>query len=607
MTRPQEQYNPDELPGHRIRLATDTPLTLASGAELSDITVAYETYGKLNADKTNAILICHALTGDQYVATPHPITGKPGWWDNVVGPGKILDTDHYFIICSNVLGGCMGTTGPMSINPETGKPWGVDFPMITIADMVELQKLLVDEMGIEKLFGVVGGSAGGMQALQWAAQYPDKMDSMICIAAAARHSAQNIAYHEVGRQSIMADPDWHGGNYYEKNTIPRRGLSVARMTAHITYLSETALTHKFGRGLQDRTDLTYGFDADFQVESYLRHQGISFVDRFDANSYLYVTRALDYFDLAASYGGNLAKAFDKSPVRFCIISFNSDWLYPTSESRNIVHALNAAGADVSFAEIDSDKGHDAFLLKEPEFFRVLQGFVDGCAERAGLEHVDHEEMTEDDSAACLSPSNIRLDHKLISDFIAPDSRVLDIGCGDGELLSYLCAEKEVDGLGIELSMEGVRAGVRKGLSVIQGDADVDLHDYPDNSFDYAILSHTLQAMKNPREVMEQLVRISRHAVVSFPNFGHWQVRKALFFGGHMPVNDYLPYSWYDTPNIHFCTIADFTDLCNEAGIEIEQEIILNEQGQPIGQNPLGRKFANLIGQQAVYLLKSAAK
>ena len=328
-------------------------------------------------------MICHALTGDQHVASRHPITGKPGWWTNVVGPGLPLDTERYFVICSNVVGGCQGTTGPSSINPATGEPWGLAFPMITMADMVRAQAMLVEALGIERLFAVVGGSMGGMQVLQWAADFPERLFSAVSIASAARHSAQNIAFHEVGRQAIMADPDWRGGDYAKAGVRPEKGLAVARMAAHITYLSEAALQRKFGRELQ-RDGLSWGFDADFQVESYLRHQGSTFVDRFDANSYLYITRAMDYFDLAAEHGGVLANAFRGTPVRFCLFSFTSDWLFPTRESRAVVQALNAVAANVSFVEIETDKGHDAFLLHEPELFATLRGFLNGCAEHRGL-------------------------------------------------------------------------------------------------------------------------------------------------------------------------------------------------------------------------------
>jgi homoserine O-acetyltransferase len=368
--------------GHRLRVTQQ--FTLDCGIDLAPFTIAYQTYGQLNPDRSNAILVCHALTGDQYLAEPHPITGNPGWWSTLAGPGKVLDTARYFIICANVLGGCMGTSGPKDIEPATGEPWGLSFPVITIGDMVRAQRLLIDHLGIDTLFCVIGGSMGGMQVLQWAASFPERVFAAVPIACAARHSAQNIAFHEVGRQAIMADPEWCGGAYLKTGSRPARGLAVARMAAHITYLSEPALHRKFGRNLQNRQAVTYGFDADFQVESYLRHQGIAFVDRFDANSYLYITRACDYFDLAAEHGGILANAFRDTKTRFCVISFTSDWLYPTAENRAIVHALNAAAANVSFVEIATDKGHDAFLLEEKEFFATLGGFLTGCAEHRGL-------------------------------------------------------------------------------------------------------------------------------------------------------------------------------------------------------------------------------
>lgn len=367
-----------------VEFGPDQALKLDSGEFLPKVRVSYMTYGTLNADKSNAILICHALTGDQFVASTHPLTGKPGWWHNFVGPGKTLDTDRYFVICSNILGGCMGTTGPSDPHPSDGQPYALRFPVITIGDMVRLQKKLIDHLGIAKLLAVIGGSMGGMQVLQWAADYPDHVRSAVVIAAAARHSAQNIAFHEVGRQAIMADPEWCGGAYQTLGKNPRAGLSVARMAAHITYLSEASLHRKFGRQLQNRDQVTFTFDADFQIESYLRHQGLSFVDRFDANSYLYITRAMDYFDLAAEQNNVLANAFGKGDVRYCVISFTSDWLYPTSESREIVHALNAKAARVSFLEIESDKGHDAFLLDEPELDKAVSGFIGAVARHAGV-------------------------------------------------------------------------------------------------------------------------------------------------------------------------------------------------------------------------------
>ena len=372
------------LGGGTWRFPADQPLVLDSGAQLAGLELAYQTYGALNTDGSNAVLICHALTLDQHPAGVHPNTGKPGWWTRLIGPGKPIDPARHFIICSNVIGGCMGSTGPASINPATGQPYGLAFPVITIADMVRAQAMLIDALGIDTLLAVVGGSMGGMQVQQWAADYPERLFSAVIVASASRHSAQNIAFHEVGRQAIMADPDWRGGAYAQHGVRPEKGLAVARMAAHITYLSEPALQRKFGRELQ-RDGLSWGFDADFQVESYLRHQGASFVDRFDANSYLYITRAMDYFDLAAGVGGVLAQASTRARnVRFCVFSFTSDWLYPTAENRHIVRALTAAGCRAAFVEIESDKGHDAFLLDEPVMDAALQGFMSSVDRERGL-------------------------------------------------------------------------------------------------------------------------------------------------------------------------------------------------------------------------------
>ncbi len=367
------------LIGKIAHLATKHPLKLKCATELSNIPVAFQTYGTLNADKSNAILICHALTGDQYVASGNPVTGKAGWWNFMVGAGKPIDTDRFFVICSNVLGGCIGTYGPKS--ERDGQIIGLDFPIVTISDMVELQKLLMESLGIEKLFAIIGGSMGGMQVLQWASSYPEMLRCAILLATTAKHNAQNIAYHEIGRQAIMADPDWRGGKYDAQGTFPVKGLSVARMTAHVTYLSEHALQRKFGRMLKDDNlkSSNYSFDANFQVESYLRHQGVSFVERFDPNSYLYITKAADYFDLSEEVGGSLSRVFAGSKVAFLVMSFSTDWLYPTSQSRDIVRALNATHADVSFTEIDSPHGHDAFLLPDANYMRVMTGFLSGKA------------------------------------------------------------------------------------------------------------------------------------------------------------------------------------------------------------------------------------
>jgi len=358
------------------KIIVKKPLKLDCGKVIADFPIAYETFGTLNKKKDNAILTFHALTGDQFVTGVNPITNKPGWWSHLIGPSKAIDTNKFFIICSNVIGGCMGSFGPSSIDPITKKTYGTNFPVITINDMVNAQYNLLEFFKIDKLYSVLGGSMGGMQTLQFVANFPNKTKTAIPIACTASHSAQNIAFNELGRQSIMADANWKEGNYLKLNLSPDKGLAVARMAAHITYLSKKGLQEKFGRNLQEKDDLNFSFDADFQIESYLRYQGSIFVDRFDANSYLYITRAMDYFDLVKQFKGNLSRAFEKSKTKFFVISFTSDWLYPTSENKEIVIALNSSGANVGFIEVSSDKGHDSFLLDIPEFLKTVKNFLE---------------------------------------------------------------------------------------------------------------------------------------------------------------------------------------------------------------------------------------
>jgi len=358
------------------QITVTKPLKLDCGQTIKDFPIAYETYGKLNEEKNNAILIFHALSGDQFVAGINPVTNKDGWWNTAVGPGKAVDTEKYFIICANVLGGCMGSFGPKNLNNIDGEPYGLRFPVITIGDMVRAQESLLEHFNIKKLLSVLGGSMGGMQLLQFCALYPEKTFSAVPIASTASHNAQQIALNELARQAIMSDPLWNKGNYYKDKKVPKNGLAVARMAAHITYMSDKGLQERFGRKLQEKKDYKFTFDADFQIESYLRHQGNVFVNRFDANSYLYISRAMDYFDLSKQFKNGLVGAFQKHKTRFLIISFSSDWLYPTKNSKDIVIALNASGANVAFAEIQTDKGHDSFLVNEPEFLETLKGFLD---------------------------------------------------------------------------------------------------------------------------------------------------------------------------------------------------------------------------------------
>ncbi len=578
------------FPGKVAQLAVAEKMPLDNGGAIGPINIAYETYGRLNTDRTNAILICHALTGDQFCAGQNPLTGRPGWWPTLVGPGKPIDTDRYFVICSNVLGGCMGSTGPQELDPATGKPYGSSFPVITIGDMVRAQKLLVEHLGIGKLFAVVGGSMGGMNALQWAASYPDMMHAAVIVAAAGRHTAQNIAFNEVGRQAILSDPEWSDGDYQARGTLPRSGLAVARMAAHITYLSKAALQRKFGRNLQDKSAFTYGFDAEFQVESYLRHQGNAFVERFDANSYLYITRAVDYFDLAADHGGSLAHAFKDTKVRFCVVAFSSDWLFPPEDSRDLVIALSGESANVSLVEIETDKGHDAFLLDEPEFAKVVSGFISGCAAET--------QLFANNAPGDTAP--IRTDLKLIADLIDRGSRVLDVGSGDGTLLCHLARDRRVDGRGLELSGEGVAISVAKGLSVIHGDANHDLAFFADEAFDYVVLSRTLQSVHNPRHVLDQLVRVGQHAIVSFDNFGFWKTRLSLLATGRNPIYGEGEL-WWNSDAVHPFTIDDFLELAHSLDITVEHCLTLDGRGRvTAGASP--RAHANLMAKEAVFLL-----
>lgn len=580
----------------KIRVVeTDAPMLLQCGKTLGPIDVAYETYGTLSETQDNAVLICHALSGNAHVAGFNaPGDRKPGWWDIMVGPGKPIDTDQYFVICSNVIGSCSGTTGPSEINPGTGRPYGLDFPIITIADMVDVQKLLLDKLGVRRLLGVIGGSMGGMQVLQWAISYPKMVCGAIVIASTTRLNAQSIAFDAVGRNAILADANFAGGQYHDKDG-PDQGLSIARMIGHITYLSEQSMHEKFGRTLRNADEYRYDFQSEFAVETYLDHQGQTFVERFDANSYLYITKAMDYFDLATEYG-SLRQAFANVEARFLVLSFTSDWLFTAGQSEEIVNALIGLDKNVSFCNIRSPYGHDAFLLEPRTLGDLIGGFLENTRRSLQGQGPGGQSLPSPKRKLTDRATRMRVDYELIESLIEPGSRVLDVGCGDGELLSQLIQDRGVDGEGMELDQDMVVHCVRRGLSVIQWDIDRGLGQYAGDTFDYVILSQTMQTVRDPEKVLRELIRVGKKVIVSFPNFAHWTCRLQMLFGGRAPQTRQLPFRWHNSPNIHFLSIKDFDQFCRELGIRIEKKIPLGKtSARPI------RLLPNLLATQAVYV------
>ena len=594
----------------------DFPLRLACGQELPGFELAYETYGTLSAGKDNAVLICHALSGDAHVAGVDAATGREGWWDNFVGPGKGIDTGRYFVICSNVLGGCRGSTGPSSIDPATGTRYGRRFPVVTIGDMVEAQRHLLDFLGVDRLLAVVGGSMGGMQVLEWSVRFPERVVSAVAIATTARLSAQALAFDAVGRHAILSDPQYAEGDYYgagpggSVSGGPAVGLGIARMVGHITYLSEEGMHAKFGRALRNRSSYGYDFDREFSVETYLDHQQHKFVERFDANSYLYLTKAMDYFDLSdgggAGGGGglsNLSASLGRSQSRFLVVSFSSDWLFSPRQSRDIVSALVRANRDVSYCNIQSPYGHDAFLLEPDALGALVGGFLEATQKRVRGEGVRcgrglGEAVEGGTSGATAGES--RVDYETIVDLVRPGARVLDIGCGHGELLDLLIRLRGAQASGLELDQVAVTACVGRGITVRQADADEGLPQYCDDLFDDVVLSKTLQTVRRPDVVIREMLRIGRRAIVSFPNFAYWKVRLQLLLLGQSPTTASLPYGWYDSPNIHFLSLYDFEQFCRQQGAKVVERIGLHHS-----RRRRARFWPNLLSEEAVYVLTRA--
>jgi len=555
-------------------------LHLQCGRTLESVRVTYETVGRLNADKSNAVLIFHALTGDAHVAGYHSHDDrKPGWWDSMVGPGKYLDTNKYFVICANNLGGCRGTTGPGDVNPKTGKRWGLDFPVITVEDMVTVHKKLMEHLGIDKLLAVVGGSMGGMLALEWIVRYPDSSAAAILIATTPRLNAQAIAFDAVGRNAILADPNFKNGQYTD-DAPPERGLAIARMVGHITYLSEQGMHEKFGRQLRNATSYSYDFASEFSVETYLDYQGRIFVERFDANSYLYITKAMDYYDLGAR-AGSLEKAMAPVQANCLVISFSGDWLFTPAQSRMIVDALLANDKKVSYCELNSPYGHDAFLLETDVLGRMIRGFLAGVSGRPIRNRAEHIEPYRVRPVVEPSWGRQRVDYDRIEAIIPEGARVLDLGCGRGVLLSRLIQNKRIEGLGVEVEQNAICECIDLGLPVVDLDIEAELRSFASQSYDYVVLSQTLQTLHKPDVVLREMVRIGRFGIVSFPNFVHWRPVLQMLLTGRTPLTKKLPFWWYDSPNVRCLTIRDFELWCRENNIRIIRRIALSEGGSEV--------------------------
>jgi len=571
---------------HVRRVELDDALVLDLGGELTGVTVAFETYGELNADRSNAVLICHALSGDSHVAA-HDAADEAGWWDVVVGPGKAIDTDKYFVICPNVLGGCRGTTGPSSLDPQSGRPYGRDFPAVTVADMVEVEWRLVRHLGIEKLLAVVGGSMGGHRVLHWATKHAGRVRGAVPIATSPRLTSQALAFDVVGRNAILRDPSFRGGQYYDQRTKPEIGLAMARMLGHITYLSREAMREKFEADRHQPKAVPTEFEKRFSVGSYLAYQGEKFVERFDANSYLTLSMAMDLFDLGDGPAA-LAATMSESRCRWLVLSFTSDWLFPPDQSRALVGALVASNKPVTYCNVASSCGHDAFLLEQDlatygELLRAFLANINASATAKSAPGPDSEG---------------RLDYELIVDLSEPAHSILDLGCGNGELLDLLLRRGHERLMGVEIDEQKIIACVRRGLDVIQGDLNLGLPSFADGQFDFVVLSLTLQAVRDVKRVIDDVVRVGRRGIVTFPNFGYHKLRRMLAEDGRAPeASGVLHYKWYDTPNIRFLTIADFEAFCKEQHIKVHRRLTIDsEAGSEVYDDP------NLNADLAIFVI-----
>ena len=572
------------------------PFPLELGGELKELEICYETYGQLNENADNGILVCHALSGDSHV-TRHDPQDSPGWWDILVGPGKPVDTDSFFVICPNILGGCRGTTGPNSINPNSGKPYGRGVPRITILDIVRAQELLIDHLGIEKLYSVMGGSMGGQMVLEWALSRPKRILTAVALATSSRLSAQSLAFDIVGRNAILQDPHYDGGHYYDSDFKPNVGLAIARMIGHITYLSPQSMQEKFEEDRDRPRDVSTVFEKDFSVGSYLGYQGDKFVERFDANSYIALSKAMDLFDKGAT-DEELRRAFQNTECRWMIISFTSDWLFPAEQSQAMVNALIASRKEVSYCNVSSSCGHDAFLLPNDigKYGELIRGFLSHPEKGSGYPDECAEGGDKRQSTSIFQSD--RLDYDRITDLIPPSSDVLDLGCGTGSLLCRLRRRGCLRLLGVELDDQAIVTCVRRGVPVIQADLNQHLAQFPDKSWDYVVLSQTLQAVTDVEGLLREIVRVGGKGIVSFPNFAYAPLREMLYRRGRAPESPgILRYKWYDTPNLRFFSIEDFEELCREIGVAIHRRIALDtERGVEIRENP------NLNADLAIYVI-----